>query len=110
MNVSDISQLDRAANGAAVFLEAQEGGSADSLYLPPRVELAGAYVDVYVRDGVLVVAIETKGASTDVFRLVGTEDSATVPVAVALGEGRPLVGAVDPGEPVAAGRHRKEGG
>lgn len=109
MNVMDVSPKDRAANAAAVYLPPQEGDGPDSLYLPPRVLLSGAYLEFYVRDGVLVLSVETRDASPEVFRLIGSEDEATVPLAISLGEGRPLVQAAMPGQESYTGRRRKIG-
>ena len=109
MNVSDVSPKDRTVNAAAVFLPAREGDGPGALYLPPRVELAGAHLEFYVRDGVLVLAVETRDASPEVFRLIGTEDEATVPLAISLGEGRPLVQAAAGGEDAYTGKRRKVG-
>lgn len=109
MQVSDVSAKDRAVNATAVFLEAHEGNEPDGLYLPPRLLLAGTYLEFYSRDGVLVLAVETKDADPEVFNLVVAGDAATVPLAISLGEGRPLVSTTVAIETAGAGRHRKPG-
>lgn len=77
---------DKAANAAATFLEYQE--QQDGTEALPCIEIGGVQVYAYVRDGILVVSIdtETADASDDTpFALFGSDQ---VPVTVNVGDVR----------------------
>jgi hypothetical protein len=109
LEMTDMSPRDRTANAAAVFLAAEEGRGEAMLYAPPRVLIGGAQVDIYARDGVLVVEVETEGADPEVFDMSEVGGRACPAVAVNLGAGRPLVATAVPGGLTYTGRRRKVG-
>jgi hypothetical protein len=104
-DLRNMTDRDRAANAAALFLAAQEPGPGGREYQPPAVEVGGVLVAVYVRDGALVVTVDPAGADPEVFRLHG--ETAAVPMAVSIAEGR--VFEICPGDDPPPGRHRKQG-
>jgi hypothetical protein len=104
-DLTEMTDRDRAANAAALFLPAREAGEEGGEYQPPAVEVGGVLVAVYARDGALVVTIDPACADPDVYELHG--ETAAVPVAVSIGNS-PVFEAMPPGESY-EGSHRKPG-
>jgi hypothetical protein len=104
-DLTDMTDRDRAANAAALFLSAREPGEPGEEYQPPAVEVGGVLVAVYARDGALVVTIDPVAADPDVYELHG--ETAAVPVAVSIGDGK--VFEAMPPEESYEGSHRKPG-
>lgn len=110
MQVSDLSEADRAANAGAAFLPADAGGKPGDLYMPPRVLLSGIWVSVYARDGVAVLEVDTDGADPEVFRMTENGGGKASPaLAVNLGEGKELLATTGPQPVLYEGRHAKAG-
>lgn len=102
-DLTSMTDRDRMANGAAMFLAAREPGEAGGDYQPPAVEVGGVLVAVYARDGALVITVDPACADPEVFELHG--ETFAVPVAVSIGEGR--VFETVPPDDDRPGRHRK---
>jgi hypothetical protein len=109
LQVSDLSEKDRAVNAGAVFLPAEPGGEPDAPYVPPRILLAGVWASVYARDGVAVLEVETEDADPEVFDMIDSGGTAAPALAVNLGKGRPLLATTHDGEMSYAPRHAKAG-
>jgi hypothetical protein len=104
-DMEGMTDRDRTANAAALFLPAREAVEGGGTYQPPALEVGGVLVAVYAHDGALVVTIDPSCADPEVFTLHG--ETAAVPVAVSIGESQILETAMP--EDFYTGSHRKAG-